>query len=108
MTELKMLRFSLGATRMGKIKNEYILGNAQVRHSGDKMREARLRWFDHVRRREERYIVLAMGLPDKRGKGRLRRRFTGAIREYMEAVKIREEDALDRRKWIGAIHCGDP
>ena len=41
--ELKMLRFSLGVTRMDKIKNEFIRGTAQVRQIGDKVGEARLR-----------------------------------------------------------------
>ncbi|KAK2920086.1 hypothetical protein Q8A73_002290 [Channa argus] len=43
--ELKMLRFSLGVTRMDRIRNEYIRGTAHVRCFGDKVREARLRWF---------------------------------------------------------------
>ena len=42
-TELKRLRFSLGVTRMDKIRNEYIRG------TGGKVwretREARLRWY---------------------------------------------------------------
>ena len=46
--ELKMLRFSLGVTRMDKIKNDFIRGTAQVREIGDKVREARLRWCGHV------------------------------------------------------------
>ena len=99
--ELKMLRFLLGVTRMDKIKNEYIWGTVHVKCFGDKTREARLRWFGHVKKREEEYIgrkVLAMELPGKRGGGRPMRRFMDAVREDMEVVKIREKDVLDRRK----------
>ncbi|KAK3567601.1 hypothetical protein QTP86_020294, partial [Hemibagrus guttatus] len=52
--ELKMLRFSLGVTRLDRIRNEYIRGTAHVGRLGDKVREARLRWFGHVQRREKR------------------------------------------------------
>ncbi|KAK3519762.1 hypothetical protein QTP70_003903 [Hemibagrus guttatus] len=50
--ELKMLRFSLGVTSLDRIRNEYIRGTAHVGRLGDKVREARLRWFGHVQRRE--------------------------------------------------------
>ncbi|KAK3562736.1 hypothetical protein QTP86_006511 [Hemibagrus guttatus] len=50
--ELKMLRFSLGVTRLDRIRNEYIRGTAHVGRLGDKVTEARLRWFGHVQRRE--------------------------------------------------------
>ncbi|KAK3521227.1 hypothetical protein QTP70_001041 [Hemibagrus guttatus] len=50
--ELKMLRFSLGVTRLDRIRNEYIRGTAHVGCLGDKVREARLRWFGHVQWRE--------------------------------------------------------
>ncbi|KAK3561907.1 hypothetical protein QTP86_019031, partial [Hemibagrus guttatus] len=50
--ELKMLRFSLGVTRLDRIRNEYIRGTAHVGRLGDKVREARLRWFGHVQRGE--------------------------------------------------------
>ncbi|KAK3537591.1 hypothetical protein QTP70_016677, partial [Hemibagrus guttatus] len=56
--ELKMLRFSLGVTRLDRIRNEYIRGTAHVGRLGDKVREARLRWFGHVQRRESEYIGL--------------------------------------------------
>ena len=53
--ELKMLRFSLGVTRMDKIRNEYIRGTAQVEKFGEKTREARLRWYGHLRRIDDGY-----------------------------------------------------
>lgn len=34
--DLKMLRFTLGVTRMAKIRNEMIRGTAQVKQRGDK------------------------------------------------------------------------
>ena len=37
--ELKMLRFSLGVTRMDKIRNQYIRGTTQVGKFGEKTRE---------------------------------------------------------------------
>ncbi|KAK3548408.1 hypothetical protein QTP70_012653 [Hemibagrus guttatus] len=61
--ELKMLRFSLGVTRLDRIKNEYIRGTAHVGCLGDKVREARLRWFGHVQRRER--VVLGPLVPVK-------------------------------------------
>ena len=54
--ELKMLRFSLGVTRMDKIRNEYIRGTTQVGRFGDKTREARLMWYGHLRRKDDWYI----------------------------------------------------
>ncbi|KAK3519688.1 hypothetical protein QTP70_000998, partial [Hemibagrus guttatus] len=57
--ELKMLRFSLGVTRLDRIRNEYIRGTAHVGRLGDKVREATLRWFGHVQRRENDVVLLA-------------------------------------------------
>ncbi|KAK3556569.1 hypothetical protein QTP70_010763 [Hemibagrus guttatus] len=53
-----MLRFSLGVTRLDRIRNEYIRGTAHVGRLGDKVREARLRWFGHVQRREIKHFAL--------------------------------------------------
>ncbi|KAK3558100.1 hypothetical protein QTP86_009459 [Hemibagrus guttatus] len=58
--ELKMLRFSLGVTRLDRIRNEYIRGTAHVGRLGDKVREARLRWFGHVQRRENAMIIISI------------------------------------------------
>ena len=109
--ELKMLRFSLGVTRMDKIRNEYIRGTAQVGRFGEKTREARLRWYGHVLRKDDGYIgrrMLKMELPGKRKRGRPKRRFMDVVKEDMAEVKVKEEDADDRSNWRLKIRCGDP
>ncbi|KAK3546361.1 hypothetical protein QTP70_025767 [Hemibagrus guttatus] len=85
--ELKMLRFSLGVTRLDRIRNEYIRGTAHVGCLGHKVREARLRWFGHVQRRESEYIgrrMLDMELPGRRQRGRPKRRYMDGINEDMK------------------------
>ncbi|KAI5092844.1 hypothetical protein C0J45_17235 [Silurus meridionalis] len=85
--ELKMLRFLLGVTRMDKIRNEFIRVTAHVGCFGDKVREARLRWFGHVQRRDMNYIgrrMLRMEPPGRRKRGRPRRRFMDVVREDMQ------------------------
>ncbi|KAK3531798.1 hypothetical protein QTP70_029738, partial [Hemibagrus guttatus] len=108
--ELKMLRFSLGVTRLDRIRNEYIRGTAHVGRLGDKVREARLRWFGHVQRRESEYIgrrMLDMELPGRRQRGRPKRYMDG-INEDMKLVGANVEDAEDRDRWREMIRCGDP
>ncbi|KAK3558854.1 hypothetical protein QTP86_030445, partial [Hemibagrus guttatus] len=100
--ELKMLRFSLGVTRLDRIRNKYIRGTAHVGRLGDKVREARLRWFGHVQRRESEYIgrrMLDMELPGRRQRGRPKRRYMDGINEDMKLVGASVEDAEDRDRW---------
>ncbi|KAK3558446.1 hypothetical protein QTP86_018105, partial [Hemibagrus guttatus] len=107
--ELKMLRFSLGVTRLDRIRNEYIRGTAHVGCLGDKVREAGLRWFGHVQRRESEYIgrrMLDMELPGRRQRGRPKRRYMDGINEDMKLVGASVEDAEDRDRWREMIHCG--
>ncbi|MCJ8739511.1 hypothetical protein PDJAM_G00048000 [Pangasius djambal] len=109
--ELKMLRFSFGVTRLDRIRNEYIRGTAHVGHLGDKVREARLRWFGHVQRRESEYIgrrMLDLELPGRRQRGRPKRRYMEVINEDMKLVGASVEDAEDRDRWRAMIRCGDP
>ena len=93
--ELKMLRFSLGVTRMNKIGNEYTRGTARVGRFGEKAREARLRRYGDVLRKYDEYIgrrMLRMELPGKRKRGRQKRRFMDVVKEDMAEVEATEED----------------
>ncbi|KAK3539478.1 hypothetical protein QTP70_008874 [Hemibagrus guttatus] len=99
--ELKMLRFSLGVTRLDRIRNEYIRGTAHVGRLGDRVRETRLRWFGHVQRRESEYIgrrMLDMELPGRRQRGRPKRRFVDwkesqQRKQSLPGVRRREKEA---------------
>ena len=93
----------------GQDRNQYIRGTAQVGKFGEKTREARLRWYGHIRRKDDGYIgrrMLRMELPGKRKWGRPERRFMDV--EGMAMVGETEEDADDRTKWRRKIRCGDP
>ena len=50
--ELKMVRGALGVTIKGKIRNKYVRRTAKILKLGDKLRDAMLRWYRHVKRRE--------------------------------------------------------
>ena len=65
----------------------------------------------HVCRSDEGYIgrrMLRMELPDKRKRGRPKRRFMDGIREDMKAIGAKDNDTEDRVRWRGMIRCGDP
>ena len=96
---------------MDKIRNEYIRGTAQVGKFGEKTREARLRWYGHLRRKYDGYIgrrMLWMELPGKRKRGKPKRRFIDVVKEDMAEVEVTEEDTVDRNNWRRKIRCGDP
>ena len=56
-TEMKILRFAMGVMRKDKTKNEYIRSTIKVEWLGMKMRESRLRWYGHVMRRDQEYVL---------------------------------------------------
>ena len=90
--ELKMVRWALGVTRKDKIRNKYVRGTAKIAKLGDKLRNAKLRWYEHVKRREDhvRKKMMEMAVPSRRKRGRPRRRWVDLVREDMERVGARE------------------
>ena len=87
--EIKMLRFAMGVTRKERIGNEYISGTVKVERLGMKMREDRLRWYGHVMRRDQDYVgrkMMEMELPERRRRGRPRKRFLNVVKEDMREL----------------------
>ena len=108
--ELKMVRWALGVTRKDKTRYEYVRAIAKIAKIGDKLRNARLRWYGYVKRREKSYVgktMMEMAVPDRTKKGRPRRRWIDAASEDIERVGAKEEDEVDREKWKILSRCGD-
>ena len=109
--EMRMLRWSLGWTRKDRVRNEKIRNMTGVQKFSVKTRESRLRWYGHVKRRDEGYVgkkVLGMEVQGKRKRGRPKRRWMDTINTDMKEVGLEEEDAQDRRTWEFGIHHGNP
>ena len=109
--ELKTVRRALGVTRKDKIRNEYVRGTAKIAKLGDKLRNAKLRWYGHVKRREEGYVgktMMEMVVPGRKKRGRPRIRWMDLAREDMERVGAREGNKIDRENWKILSRCGDP
>ena len=91
--ELKMVRWALGVTRKDKIKNEYVRGTAKIAELGDKLRNARLRCYGHVKRRED-YVgktMMEMAVPGRRKRGRPRRRWMDLQEKTWKGLELEKE-----------------
>ena len=110
-TETMMIKWMYGCTRMDRISNGVIRDLVKVACIEDKMREVRLMWFGHVKRRSadgsvrrcER-INITRG---KRGKGRPKKSLDEVIREDLKVVGLTEDMAQDRRLWQDRIRILD-
>ena len=94
-----MVRWELGVTTKDKIRNEYVRGTLKIAKLGDKLRNARLCWYGHVKRREEDYVgkkMMEMTVLGRRKRGRPGRRWIDLVREDMEMVGARKGDEVDR------------
>ncbi|KAF3638907.1 hypothetical protein FXO37_24173 [Capsicum annuum] len=102
--EMRMLRWMCGLTRGDRVRNETIREKVGVTSVECKMREARLRWFGHVKRRGmdapvRRCERLALD-GFRRGRGRPKKYWGEVIRRDMEQLQLTEDMTLDRKKWL--------
>ncbi|KAL3372890.1 hypothetical protein AABB24_005089 [Solanum stoloniferum] len=105
--EMRMLRWMSGHTKSDKIRNEVIREKVGVSPVVDKLREVRLRWFGHVKRRcADAPVRRCEGLVvegTQRGRGRPRKYWEEVIRQDLAQLHITEDMTLDRKKWRSRI-----
>lgn len=110
-TEMRMLRWTCGVTRLDKIPNTEIRRRMGVAPITEKAQEHRLRWYGHMERRPNDYIgkvVQRMEVEGTRPRGRPRRRWLEVIEDDMKACRVRPRDAQDREKWKCKTRKADP
>ena len=94
------------------MRNEDIRTKIGIASIEEKMRENRLRWFGHVRRRPtdapvRRVEHINLGQV-KRAQGRPKKTWMEVIRQDIEAKGLSEGILLDRNEWRKLIHVPDP
>ncbi|KAM3376423.1 hypothetical protein P3S68_015138 [Capsicum galapagoense] len=108
----KFYRVVVRPTMLGdRVRNETIREKVGVTPVECKMREARLRWFEHVKRRGmdapvRRCERLALD-GFRRGRGRPKKYWGEVIRRDMEQLQLTEDMTLDRKVWRTRIRAED-
>ena len=98
--ELKMVRWALGVTRKDKIRNEYVRGTAKIAKLRDKLWNARLRWYGHVKKERRLHGEKDDGDGSARQKKKRKtKERMDLVREDIERVGARQGDEVDRVKW---------
>ena len=99
--EMRMIRWIGGHMRLDKISNEVIRGKIGVVSIDNNIREARLRWFGHIRRRSMDAPVRRcekLDRPDhKRSIGRPKKSWSEVIGHDLKTLGLVEVMAQDRR-----------
>ena len=101
--DMRMIRWMCGYTKMDRISSGVIRNLVKVAPIKDKLREIRLKWFDHVKRSSEDAPMRrceSINIPrDKREKGRPKKSLDEVIREDLKVVRLTEDIAQDMRLW---------
>ena len=108
--EMRMLRWMCGHTRMERIRNEVFRDRLGVAHISLKLREGRMRWFGHVRRRQTTAPVRSvenMTVDGRRNRGRPKLTWDAQIRQDLLDLHLSEDMIHDRNDWRRRIKVMD-
>ena len=92
-----------GVTRGDKVKNEYIRGSLKVIEVSRKVQEPRLRWYGHLKRRNDGHMAreaMIMELPGNRIRGRPKTRWKDRVAADMAEKGLHNSDCENRNNWV--------
>ncbi|GKA74364.1 retrovirus-related pol polyprotein LINE-1 [Tanacetum coccineum] len=107
--ELRMLRWTCGKTMLDMIPNGVFRAELEVESIIHKMREGRLRWFGHVKRRPQTAPVRrveALFVDGLRRRGRPKLRWEDRLKQDMKELLLSEDMTSDRNAWRDRISIG--
>ena len=108
--EMRMLRWMSGVKLSDRRSSNELRKAMGVERIGDVTRRGRLRWFGHVRRRDENEWIKKLCELEVQGRkpaGRPKKTWTNVVEKDLKALHLKESDALNRDLWRTAIK-GDP
>ena len=109
--KMRMIRSICGHMRLDKIRNEVISRKIGVASIEDKMRDARLRWFGHIRRRSRDAPVRRCETIEysyyKRSRGRAKKSWGEVIRHDLKTLGLVKDMSQDRKLWRARIKMTD-
>ncbi|GJV90504.1 hypothetical protein Tco_1538317 [Tanacetum coccineum] len=104
--ELRMLRWTCGKTMLDMILNGVFKAKLEVDSIIYKMREGRLRWFGHVKRRPQVAPIRRVEDPvvnDLRRRGRPKLRWEDRLKQDMKELLLFEDITSNRNAWRDRI-----
>ena len=105
-TEMRMLRLIQGASLREHKRNEDIRGAATVQPITTHLMQKRLRWYGHVRRRDDSHMtrtVLDMVVEGVRPRGIPKLRYMDTIRRDIKKNGLTDVNILGRKNWRLAV-----
>ena len=103
----RMLRYMAKIRLSDRIASSEVLRRCGLHCITWELRRKRLRWFGHVKRREETEAlgrVFRMEVEGRRRRGRPRKTWTRCVAEDLELQGGVDEDAYDRGRWENIIN----
>ena len=108
-SEMNMLRWARGKTRLDHVRNVHIWKEAHMYTMAEFLREKRLRWYGNVQRRDKDETtrkILQMTVDGKRNRGSLKLRWRDLVKEDTDRNQMPTEMEEDRKPWHVMIRAG--